>query len=159
MNWLLTAAALLAIALPAPAARAQSKPAAACDVFEIEANNDGKGIDPGLGGLARVLKKPPFASWSSFVLIARHRAKVATAETAEIALKVGGRLDLTVRDVVRKQGKKPRLRMAVAWVNAKGKKATASSEVDSGDPWLIGGEPMPGKPKSTYFLGIACTVR
>jgi hypothetical protein len=151
-------AAVVAVVFAGAVARAQT-PAASCDLFEIEASNDGEGVDKGLSSLSKVLKKAPFSSWKAFKLLKKHQKPVKVEETVTVSLDAGGTLDLTVKEIVRKQGKKARLRIGVKWMNAKQKKTEASSEVDSGDAWLIGGEPLEKKPKSTYFLGIACAAK
>lgn len=150
--------ALLAVAAPK---RALAKPDADCDVYEIEASNDGKDIDKGLEKkLGKVLRKAPFNGWTSFKLLEKHSEAAELKKPVSVKLTTGGKLELTIKDKIVKTGKKKRLRIQATMLDKAGKQQLeTTSSVDSGDPWLIGGEPLPKKPKSTYFVGIACTAK
>ena len=157
---------LLAIAvgtcalLMAAAPSAQAKDAD-CDVYEIEASNDAGGIDKGLQSkLGKVLKKAPFTSWKSFKLLKKHSKPAELKKPVSVKLTTGGKLTLTLKSKAAKAGKKVRLRIQATMHGKDGKQQLeTTSSVDSGDPWLIGGEPLADKPKSTYFVGIACTAK
>lgn len=153
----LIAVAVATLSWLARPARAQAA-GAACDVYEIAASHDGKGIDAGLGKLAKTLGRPPFNSWSSFKLVGRHHKQLIVAQTVRFALAVGGSFELALKAVTRK-GSATRLRIGVVLTNKRGKATRATTEIDSGEAFLIGGEPLPGKPRSAYFVGIACTAQ
>lgn len=143
------------LALPLTAAAQQS---AGCEVYEIEASNeDPAGVDPGLAGLSSKLQKPPFSSWKRFALRKKHDKSLRVGTAVGIGLADGGNLSLEVRDVTRAEGKKPRLRLSLQIDSAKGKRlVSATTQGDSGDPWLVGGLPVKGKPDATGVIGIVC---
>jgi len=149
LAWLLAAA---------PSAYASD---ADCDVYEIEASDDAGGIDKGLDAkLGKVLKKAPFTSWKSFKLLKKHTKPVDENKPVSFDLTTAGKLTLNLKGVEAKPGKKKRLRIQATMHGKDGKQQLeTTSSVDSGDAWLIGGEPLPAKPKSTYFVGIACTAK
>jgi len=155
MRLMAMAVALVAVLFAAaPSAFADS---ASCDIYEIEASNDGSGIDGGLSPISKPLRRPPFNSWKSHKLLKKHNKSVEVGKSVDVSLTAGS-LDLAVKEVVAKAGKKTRLRIGVVLTNKQGKDTKATTEIDSGDAFLIGGEPLPGKPKSAYFVGIACTA-
>lgn len=154
----ITVGAFALLLAAAPSALAKD---ADCVVYEIEASNEGKGIDKGLQAkLGKVLKKAPFTSWKSFKLLKEHTKPAEVRKPVSVKLTTGGKLTLNIKSIVAKQGKKKRLRIQATMHGKDGKQQlVTTSSIDSGDPWLIGGEPMPSKPKSTYFVGIACTAK
>ncbi len=158
LRTLVAAAVAVALMLVSGVARADDD--AACEVYEIKASHEDGGIDKGLDKLSRILKKPPFNTWKRFVLIKKHDQNVTKDKPAGLTLEAGGKMQLLLKDVVQKKGGKWRLRITVTLFDKKGKQTTeATSMVDSGDAWLIGGEPLEGDPKATYFVGIACTAK
>jgi|GEM_PF-3754908 len=155
----LVAAALTALMMTASTAAAQDS--AACDVYEIEASNDDPaGIDKGLASLESKLKKPPFSGWKRFALVKKHQKNLRSGRAVGIGLAGGGNLSLEVRDVTREKGKKPRLRLSLQIDSAGGKRLVdATTQGDSGDPWLVGGLPVKGKAGATGVIGIVCTAK
>jgi hypothetical protein len=138
------------------------EPKADCEVHEIQAHNGEGGIDPALKPLARKLQKPPFSGWKSFRLLAKHELALTQKQPAGLGLATGGKMTLLYREKVEAKGKKPRLRLSVNLDDAKGKRTLdATTLVDSGDVWLIGGEPMAGEknPDATYVVAIACALK
>lgn len=154
--------AVLMLALGALASRAEAQSAAdaTCQVYEIEASNADGGIDKGLGPIERKLVKPPFNTWKTYKLLAKHEQDVERKKPLELPLKIGGRMNLLLRDKVTEKGKKPRLRLSVTMQDKSGKIALETTTLaDSGDAWLIAGQPMPSKKDATYVLGILCTAK
>lgn len=149
----------MAIAVTATAAAAQD--AATCDVYEIEASNDTPaGIDKGLASLKSKLEKPPFSGWKKFALVKKHSKSLRSGRAVGIGLSGGGNLSLEVRNVRREEGKKPRLRLSMQIDSAGGKRLVdATTQGDSGDPWLVGGLPVKGKSGATGVIGIVCTAK
>jgi hypothetical protein len=155
MRLLAIVVGLCAVTFAASEARAQD---ATCDVYEIEAHNDGGAVDKGLEPLAAKFKKPPFTSWKAFRLLKKHSKPAELKKPVSYKLTPGGKLELTLKDKDQAKGKKVRFRVGAAISDKQGKeRVSTTSRIDSGDPWFIGGEPLPNKPKSTYFVGIVCT--
>jgi hypothetical protein len=156
----LTAALLVAVAGRVAPAHAQGG-RVTCEVFEVEAETtpDGK-IAPELTKLASKLKKPPFSAWNTFKLIKKHDQPLELKKPAEVALAPGGKMTLLLRERVDEKGKKTRLRISMTMDDRNGKRTLDYTSVyDSGDVTLIGGEPLPDRPKSTYVLGVTCKAK
>jgi hypothetical protein len=130
-----------------------------CQLFEIKATKDPKGgIDPALKPLAKKLSKPPFDSWKSFKLLAKHAQKVERMKPLELKLAPGGKLTLLYRDRIAERGKKPRLRLSLTLDSKSGKRvADLTIQLDSGDYNLIGGGTLPDK--AAYILATTCKVK
>ena len=152
-------AGAVALVLGASAARAQSVDAR-CDVYEIQASNGTGGIDPALGPLTKKLQKAPFTGWTEFKLLRKHEQDVELKKPVSLSLTTSGKMSLLLRDKVVSQNKVTRLRLTVTMLDSNGKQTLeTTTQVDSGDAWLIGGEAMPGNAGATYFVGIACTAK
>ncbi|MBT8493053.1 MAG: hypothetical protein KJO07_08340 [Deltaproteobacteria bacterium] len=130
-----------------------------CQLYEIKATKDPKGgVDPALKPLAKKLSKPPFDSWKSFKLLARHKKTVERMKALELKLKPGGKLTLLYRDLISAPGKKPRLRLSLTLDSKSGKRvADLTIKLDSGDYNLIGGGTLPGG--AAYILATTCKVK
>jgi hypothetical protein len=105
----IAAAAIGLVAFAAPA-RAEI----ACTVLEIEAATAATpSIDPKLRPLERKLKKPPFTSWNSFQQLGTTQLGLDLQKSASAAL-VHGKINLHVRDVIERPGKRARLQLGIA---------------------------------------------
>jgi len=126
-----------------------------CRLFEIKATKDKKGIDPQLKPLRRKLSKPPFDSWTSFKLLAKHQKDAPRMKALQLKLVPGGKLTLLYRDRSERKGKKARIRLSFTLDDKSGKRiADLTVKLDSGDFNLIGG----GRAKdgAAYILATAC---
>ncbi len=131
---------------------------ALCRMFEIKATKSKGGIDPALKPLRKKLSKPPFDSWSSFKLLAKHNQKIEKGKAFELKLAPGGKLTLLYRDRSSSPGKKDRLRLSFQLDDKKGKRiADLTVKLDSGDFNLIGGGRLADG--AAYILATACKVK
>lgn len=129
---------------------------ARCVVNEIRASNDKGGIDPALAPLEAKLKRPPFSSWDTFKLLARHDAALESKKTEKLKLVTGGKMSLLFRDRIKAKGSKPRVRISVTVDNTGGQRIVESTMVlDSGDDSVIGGWPFD---QGTYLIALSCTI-
>lgn len=149
----ITTAALLATLLAVPAAGAEES--AECTVLEIKASNDGSKIDPALRPLAKKLKRPPFSAWKRFELLKKHEREVQQMKSLNLRLINKGKMSLLYRDADSDKNKKTRLRLSITLDDASGKrKLDLTIKLDSGDYYLIGGDPLKGG--GTYILATSC---
>jgi len=131
---------------------------AECSVLEIKAQTGDGGVDKELKPLERKLKKPPFSSWKTFKLLKKHAHKVAQMKALNLKLVPGSSMSILYRDKSTAEGKKPRLRMSFTLDDKDGKrKVDATIKVDSGDYYLIGGDPLDDG--GTYILAISCAAK
>ena len=150
------ASVVVAAVIVGGAGTARAEDSARCQVFEIKAESTDKArIDDKLAPIEGKLEKPPFKSWNTFSALAHHREKVEQMKPLELGLEPGGEMTLLFRDLIRAEGKKPRLRLSLTLDDADGKRRLdATIKLDSGDWYLIGGEPLPDD--ATYILAIGC---
>lgn len=151
-----TAAALAILVASGPAAHAQDR--ATCTVLEIQASNQGKGIDNALKPLAKKFKKPPFSSWNTFKLLKRHKKVAQQMKALSIKLVPGSTLSLLFRSATSSKKKKDRLRLTFTIDDKNGKRKLESTmNLDSGDYYLVGGDSL--SEDSVYILATACSVK
>jgi len=132
--------------------------AADCHIFEIKASKGKAEVDPALEPLRKKLSKPPFDSWTSFKLMAKHDQQVERMKALELKLAPGGKLSLLYRDLISAPGKKPRLRLSFTLDDKSGKRvADLTVKLDSGDYNLIGGGSLPEG--AAYILATTCSVK
>ncbi|ACY17418.1 hypothetical protein Hoch_4929 [Haliangium ochraceum DSM 14365] len=133
---MLALAALLCTA--ATPAHAQDARQAQCTFLEIKASSGEGGIDGALSALAGKLKRPPFSSWKSFSLEAKHSQKLALMKAVDVSLKMGGKLGALFRQHNQAPGKKGRLSLSLTLDDKNGKRALDTKvHVDEGDYFVI----------------------
>ena len=147
------ASAAAAIGLVAFAAPARAE--IACTVLEIEAATAATpSIDPKLRPLERKLKKPPFTSWNSFQQLGTTQLGLDLQKSASAAL-VHGKINLHVRDVIERPGKRARLQLGIALDDGAGKRVIDTKvNVDVGD-YFVAGRPLPGD--KGHLVAVTCT--
>ncbi len=119
-------------------AHAQEVSRVQCTFLEIDASSGGGGIDSALAPLASKLKKPPFSTWKSFRLRAKHERGLSRMKAEDISLKQGGKLSVLFRQHTQSAGKKLRLTLSLAFDDKNGKRALDSKvHVDAGDYFVI----------------------
>jgi hypothetical protein len=147
------AALVQGLVLIAPSiAHAQTEEAASCSFLEIQASNDGKGIDPKLSPLKKKLEKPPFSAWAKFELQKRHDKTLTLMKSEELRVANEARLEAMYREYTK--GKKERFKLRLTLRRKDGKKAMSTdATVDAGDYLVIS---MPPKDGKSYLLAITC---
>lgn len=92
----------------AEAAPAQGKPEPAkpdqavqvkAEIVVLHATNEGKGIDPGIGPMPDLLK-PPFSAYDTYKLVEKVELELPKGTAKEKALPDGGKLSVTLTDLV-----------------------------------------------------------
>jgi hypothetical protein len=155
----IVAVAVVAVVAHADPANAQSADGQ-CEVYEIEASGEAGGMDKQLGKLAGKLSKPPFTAYKSFKLVQKHDTGLQLKTPLKLTLATGGSMELHLKDKSVEKGKKPRLRLGVNIDSKQGKRVVgATTQIDSGDSWLIAGVPVPGKQDAVYVFGLVCTAK
>lgn len=141
------------------AGTASAADVAKCKILEIKATKDPKGgIDSELKPLKAKLERPPFDSWKSFKVLAKHQKQVERMKALELKLVPGGKLSLLYRDLSATKGKKPRLRLSFTLDDKSGKRiAEYTIKLDSGDYNLIGGGRLKGG--AAYILATTCQAK
>jgi hypothetical protein len=138
---LLLALVLLgALAGSAAGERAARAEEAACEILEVAATTQDPagGIDAELKPLARKLKKPPFTSWNTFKLLARHAKQLTLLKAESVPLTVG-QASVLYRQRSTASGKKDRLELAITVDGKDGKRMLDTKvNIDAGDYFLIG---------------------
>jgi len=132
-------ATLLAFALTLITGVQVAQADVACSVWEIEASSaKDPAMDAELKPLQRKLKKPPFASWNVFHRIGAHELALAPQQVGSVTL-VHGKAGLMLRDLVTREGKKPRVALGITVDDAAGKRVIDTKiNVDVGDFFLVG---------------------
>ena len=137
-------------------AQAQKAGAAACSFIEIKATNDAGGIDPKLSKLEGKLKKPPFSAWKTFSSLAQHTRRLNAMKVETIALELGGKLSVQLREHSKVAGKKDRVSLSLTLDDKRGKRALDSTvSVDAGD-YVVIGYPLPDG--NGHLLAMTCKV-
>ena len=161
MRSLARAATTMLVALSvlvAYSSSAWAQDSATCKIFEIKATKGKGGIDPALKPLKKKLSQPPFDSWTSFKLMAKHDKKVERMKALELKLAPGGKLSLLYRDRTEAPGKKSRLRLTFTLDDKTGKRIfDMTLKLDSGAFNLIAGGRLPDE--AAYILATACSVK
>ncbi len=132
--------------------------AVSCEVLEVKASHgDTDRLDPRLRAIEGKLKKPPFSDWNVFESLGAHEFSAQRRHPVEISLAPGGELGLLFQDVMRSDGKKPRLRLSLTLDDAEGKRLMdATIQLDSGDWYLVGGQSMDDG--AVYVLAASCDL-
>lgn len=158
MTRALVSASLLAVLMLTTAATAHAEAEAIdCEFLEIEANNSAGAVDPKLNSaLAKKLKKPPFSSWKSFSLKARHEKKLPLLKAEEIQLTVGGKLSVLYRQHSQPAGKRDRFALTVELDNKSGKRALNTQlVVDARDHFVIA---LSSGQENATLLALSCQI-
>jgi hypothetical protein len=140
MTRALLGAALVSVVLlgSGAEARAQDAKQASCTFLEIQASSGAGGIDGALKPLAGKLEKPPFSTWKSFSLVARHPQTLPLMKAVDVPLKMGGKLSALFRQHSQSAGKKDRVSLSLALDDKSGKRALDTKvHVDEGDYFVI----------------------
>lgn len=141
----------------APAHAQEEAGAATCTFIEIKATNEAGGIDSSLSQLAAKLKKPPFSAWKTFTQVARSERTLARMKSAEVPLKLGGKLEALFRQLSQAKGKKDRVSLALTLDDKQGKRALDTTvHVDEGDYVVIGYSLADG---NGHLLALRCTAK
>lgn len=132
---------------------AQAVQPASCDVIEIQASNDGSGIDPKLNDVKGKLSG---LKWTGYKQLARQKVSAPHKKPVDVKLINGGTLTLLYKDKL-SDGKRPRLRFGVDVTDKGGTQIVSTTTTfDSGDFFLITGEP---EDNGVYILAIGCTAK
>jgi len=123
---------------------------AECDFLEFSARaGDKPAIDGELKPLEKKLKKPPFATWNQFKLLAHIQKPLAKKKPEPIALKTGS-ATATLIEIVDKS----KVRLTVTMTDARGKEvANNTATVEAGD-WVVYVHPLPGN--EGHLLAVSC---
>jgi hypothetical protein len=149
------AALAMFLALVHSEARAESE-RLRCSFLEIQASNNGEGIDPELRPLSRKLTRPPLSSWKSFKLIARHDKDLVRMTPQEVQLKLGGKLSALYREHTKPKDRKDRFSLGLTLDNKSGKRSLDTKiVVDSGDYFVIAHS---SSQDSSELLAITCKL-
>lgn len=152
---LLAIAVVAGVALAAGPARAEGE-TAQCRFIEIRADNSKGGIDGELKPLERKLRKPPFSSWNTFKVLAKHDRALSLMKAENIALSEG-KAQVLFRERNKTAGKKDRVSLAISVDGKDGKRALDTKvNVDSGD-FIVIGRSLPDE--SGHLLAISCRVK
>jgi hypothetical protein len=137
-------------ALAVPAARAD----VTCSVVEIEASSaSAPSIDPDLKAFEKKFKRPPMSSWNVFKKLGGTSLSLAPQQVGAATL-VHGKLGLLLRDVITREGKKPRFSLGLTVDDAAGKRVVDTKVgVDAGD-YVIPARPLPGD--KGHLIAISC---
>ena len=154
---LTTLAAIAAFAAIATSARpALADEAVSCTFLEIAASTTKTGsVDAELQPLEKKLKKPPFSSYNTFKLLGRQERPL-TPMKPEILKLQRGAAQVMLRDVDRKEGKKPRFGLGVQLDDEEGKrKLDTKVSVDAGDYLVLGRSLSNG---DSHLLAMTCKL-
>lgn len=129
--------------------------AAQCIATEIQATNEKKGIDAKLEKFKAKLSKPPFSAFDTFKWLAEATVSAERSKPAGLKLVNGAHLTLLLKDRVKSEGQKVRLRLGVDVDNKDGKRIVSTVlSFDSGDTiFPVAGELYQG---GTYILALTC---
>jgi hypothetical protein len=147
---LLIAALAFAVSAFVAARAARADVTAECEFLEFSAKaGDKPAIDGELRPLEKKLKKPPFATWNQFKLLAHIQKPLAKKKPEPIALKTGS-ATATLVEIVDKS----KVRLSVTMSDARGKEvANNTATVEAGD-WVIYVHPLPGN--EGHLLAVSC---
>jgi hypothetical protein len=107
-------AVALALGLGVVVAPAAARADVTCSIVEIEASSgSAPSIDPELKALERKFKRPPLSSWNVFKKLGTTQLGLDLQKSASAAL-VHGKINLHVRDVIERPGKRARLQLGIA---------------------------------------------
>jgi len=128
-----------------------------CTFLEITASNGPGGIDPGLdANLTKKLRRPPFSSWTSFTLEAKHQTDLALRKAQDVALKIGGNFGVLYEQHSKPTGKRDRFGLSVALDDKSGKRTLNTKiVVDTGDYFVIA---LSGGQEKATLLALTCRV-
>lgn len=127
-----------------------------CSFLEIQASNNGEGIDPKLSALSKKLTRPPLSSWKSFKLTARHDKNLALMNAQDVQLKRGGKLSALYREHTKPKNRKDRFALGLTLDSKSGKRTLDTKiVVDSGDYFVIAHS---SSKDSSDLLAITCTL-
>jgi len=117
------------------------------EVIILHATNDGKGIDPTIGNLPE-LKKPPFSAYDSYKLIEKGDLDLPKGAAQEKALPDGGKLGLSLKDIVpaKTKGEKSRFILSASLHKPDGKAFLPALEVNAaqGEYFFMAGQKYKG---------------
>ncbi len=150
---LCVALAVAGVALVVAPARAGAEDAATCSVIEIGATKaKDPSIPPGLKPLEKKLKKPPLSSWNSFKVLSSTTLSLTAMRAAPVKLATG-QASLMLREIDKREGKRPRMALSVTMDDASGKRVVDSKvSVDAGDSLMVGNV----ENEDGHFLAISC---
>lgn len=148
------AVALAVTALCLVPGRAHADDAATCAVIEIGATKAADpSIPPGLKPLEKKLKKPPLSSWNSFKVLSSTNLNLTALRAGQVKL-ASGQASLMLREIEKRDGKRPRLSLSATMDDASGKRVVDSKvSVDAGD-YLVVGYLLPND--DGHFLAVSC---
>jgi hypothetical protein len=150
------AAVIALVALVGVTTPALADEAIACTFLEISASKakDGKGeIDAELRPLEKKLK---IFQYDTFKLLKpRHDVSLSPMKAANLKLSLGS-AQVLLRDIARKDGKKPRLEISLTMDDVDGKRVFDTKvSVDAGD-YLVVGRSLPGG--GGHLLAATCKL-
>jgi hypothetical protein len=127
-----------------------------CSFLEIQASNNGQGIDPELRRLSKKLTRPPLSSWKSFKLIAKHDKDLVRMNAQEVPLKLGGKLSALYREHTKPKDRRDRFSLGLTLDNKSGKRSLDTKiVVDAGDYFVIAHS---SSQDSSQLLAITCKL-
>ena len=149
--------ALLAIGFFAVTALAGATPAhaedtASCQFLEIQASNDGAGIDDKLKPLKKKFERPPFSSWKKYSLQRNHDETLQLTTAKDIRVGTSSKLSVLYKQYTK--GKKERFKLQLTLSLKNGKKAMDTGvTVTRGDYLLIS---VSSKADQAFLLAVTC---
>jgi len=153
----LTALAAFAFAAVASAATpARADEPVACTFLEISASTTKEGsVDAELQPLEKKLKRPPFSAYNTFKLLGRQDRPLVAMKQESLKLRQGS-AQVILRDVDRREGKKPRIGVGVTMDDDQGKRvADTKVSVDAGDYLVLGRTLANG---DGHLLAMSCKL-
>ena len=131
---------------------AHAEATANCSFLEIEASNEGKGVDKKLSKLEKKLQRPPFSSWQKFSLLKQHDRKLELTKTDTVPIGTSSKLRVEYKKYT--AAKKERFTLHVTLQRKSGKKAVDTEfTVQSGEYLVLSLAPQRDK---SYLLAVTC---
>jgi hypothetical protein len=153
---LVAAGAVAVTALAISAAPAHADAPVACAFLEISASKTSEAaIDADLKPLEKKLRKPPFTSYNTFRKLGGADRALAPMKSETLPLKVGSAA-VILRDVEKREGKKPRVELGITMDDTDGKRVIDTKvSVDGGD-YVVLGRSLPNG--DGHFLAMTCKL-
>src|SRR5262245_25207674 len=152
-----TRSALVAVAfLLGGAATARAQDRASCTAIELSATKAKEpSIPADLKPLEKKLQKPPCSSWNSFKVLSSSDLALEAMKAASPKLAAGA-ATVILRDIEKREGKRPRLSLGITMDGQSGKRVFDSKvTVDAGDSVMFG-EILPND--DGHFVALSCKL-
>ena len=152
----MVAAGAVAVAALAVSAPARADGPVGCAFIEISASKTkDAAMDAELKPLEKKLGRPPFTSYNTFHKLGGADRSLAPMKAETLPLKVGS-ASIILRDVDRREGKKPRVELGITMDDTDGKRVLDTKvAVDGGDYLVLGRSLANG---DGHLLAMTCKL-